>query len=600
MLIKVLSNRWFGFLVGKKFLPLLGAIIASLGVSAYLGYLFPQLIAELFDAYAQKELFWQTIQTLVAIYLMEYVNRFVYSFLTTRYIQIALLDIRLYCYAQWLASHGTQRSKTANREFSQGEVLARLMNDTDSIGELISSGALNIVTDVLFVSSCLYSFMQIDQFSGLFLLGVEVVAIIALICASRSMARAYLRVRKEMGILSRIVADITQGIQENFYNEHGQFARKKIKGQFQKFLHEQLKANILDASHYSIAESLYPLFLAMAGVAFSHSPLVVGGVVAAMLDLIQRSIEPIKNISGKMSSIQRAIAGIRRIDDFIGHLQGQLQTQGGSEHRPLNFHSLKVHVDEFYYPARRTGEGAFALKNICFEGKRGELLGIVGLSGSGKSTLLKILACELLAEKGGLSICEDGDHEISFDFQDISKLHHYRSHISIVSQDSHIFTASLAFNIAMSSSHDRGVEEFWQSMQGEISYLQTWGIGPGDQITPRKLSLGQKQLVSALRACYLKRPVVLFDEISAGLDSALEMALRKVILLVQRCALTLIVAHRIETLLGAHKLLVMDGGRLVAAGSHRELIERNALYQSFVEHLPRLGDNATTLGQNAD
>ena len=600
MLIKVLSNRWFSFLVGKKFLPLLGAIIASLGASAYLGYLFPQLIAELFDAYDQKELFWQTIQTLLAIYLMEYANRFVYSFLTTRYIQIALLDIRLYCYGEWLASHGTQRSKTANREFSQGEVLARLMNDTDSIGELIGSGALNIVTDMLFVSSCLYSFIQIDQFSGLFLLGIEVVAIIALICASRSMAQAYLRVRKEMGILSRIVADITQGIQENFYNEHGQFAHKKIKGQFQKFLREQLKANTFDASHYSIAESLYPLFLAMAGVAFSHSPLVVGGVVAAMLDLIQRSIEPIKNISGKMSSIQRAIAGIRRIDDFIDHLQGQLQTQGGSEPWPLNFHSLKVHVDEFYYPVRSTGEGAFALKNICFEGKRGELLGIVGLSGSGKSTLLKILACDLLAEKGGLSICGDGDHEVSFDFQDISKLHHYRSHISIVSQDSHIFTASLAFNIAMSSSHDREVEEFWQSMQSKISYLQTWGIGPRDQIAPRKLSLGQKQLVSALRACYLKRPVVLFDEISAGLDSALEMALRKVILLVQRYALTLIVAHRIETLLGAHKLLVMDGGRLVAAGSHQELIERNALYQNFVEHLPRLGDDSITLGQNAD
>ena len=97
--------------------------------------------------------------------------------------------------------------------------------------------------------------------------------------------------------------------------------------------------------------------------------------------------------------------------------------------------------------------------------------------------------------------------------------------------------------------------------------------------------MGQKQLVSALRACFLKRPVVLFDEISSGLDSSLEMALRQLVLLVQKQALTIIVAHRIETLIFAQKILVMDGGKLVASGEHADLILKNDRYREFVAHL---------------
>ncbi|MGZ3809985.1 MAG: hypothetical protein ACXVCE_18015, partial [Bacteriovorax sp.] len=116
-------------------------------------------------------------------------------------------------------------------------------------------------------------------------------------------------------------------------------------------------------------------------------------------------------------------------------------------------------------------------------------------------------------------------------------------------------------------------------------YLKTWGLGPNDMVVPSKLSLGQRQLLAGVRACYIKKNIVFFDEISSALDSELEFALRKLVLLIQQFSLTIIVAHRVETIMGAHKILVMDNGRVIASGTHDMLITSSKVYQDFIHEL---------------
>ena len=99
------------------------------------------------------------------------------------------------------------------------------------------------------------------------------------------------------------------------------------------------------------------------------------------------------------------------------------------------------------------------------------------------------------------------------------------------------------------------------------------------------LSLGQRQLLAGVRACYLKKNVVFFDEISSALDSELELALRECILLIQEVSLTIIVAHRVETIVNAHKILVMEKGRLLHSGKHHELLKESNVYQEFIRQL---------------
>ena len=119
---------------------------------------------------------------------------------------------------------------------------------------------------------------------------------------SRSMARTFLRGEKRGGhSIPYGGRRNLRGWRENYYNDNGQFAQKKTKRQFKNFLREQLRANLLEAGHYfSLAESLYPIFLALVGVIFTYSPPDLRrGIIAAIIDLVQRSIDPIKDVTGR-------------------------------------------------------------------------------------------------------------------------------------------------------------------------------------------------------------------------------------------------------------------------------------------------------------
>ena len=100
--------------------------------------------------------------------------------------------------------------------------------------------------------------------------------------------------------------------------------------------------------------------------------------------------------------------------------------------------------------------------------------------------------------------------------------------------------------------------------------------------------MGQKQLISALRSCYLSRPIVLLDEISSALDATLELSLRILTKVIQSHSLLIVVAHRIETIIEADEILVMDKGQIVARGQHSKLESSSKVYQDFVSHLGRV------------
>lgn len=578
--MSTLKNKWLKILYVPHLWFVLPLILLFLLVSAYLGQLLPKMMASLAESYAVKELFLADLKVLFFIFIGEYFNRVCYQLSINKYVQYTLLNTRKYCYENWLLSFEAQKSSKKSDEYPLGEILSRIMNDTESIRELVTSGAFGILIDLVFISSCLISFFTLDEFVGLHLIGLEVFVVVALVWASKYMAQAFLRVRKQTGILSRSVANVTGGLKQSYFFVNDNYGQKKINEKFGAFLQEQLKANVYDSAYYSFAESLYPIFLACIGLVFTYAPAVNAAIIIAIIDLIQRSIGPIKDITGKLSNIQRAASGFKRLDEFTYYLQQGHQSSRERVHENHDIQKMHVCIDEFSYG----NDDDFKLTNIDFTGEKGELIGIVGMSGCGKSTLFKILSCELLASRGQITL-KGSDSDIIYNFEKIDSLQQYREQVSLVSQDSHVFTETIRFNITMSVDDEEGFDEFWSYVQQQIPYLRKWGKMPSDIISPKDMSLGQKQLISALRSCYLKKPIVLFDEISSALDSDLELALRKLVLLVQKHSLTIIVAHRLETIKAADKIIVMEDGRIIAKGNHDQLISGNALYQEFLSHL---------------
>ena len=226
------------------------------------------------------------------------------------------------------------------------------------------------------------------------------------------------------------------------------------------------------------------------------------------------------------------------------------------------------------------GDG-FALKNISFSAKLGELVGIIGRSGCGKSTLLNILAANIVPDKARVRLLFADDRKLD----SLEGIDDYRARVGLVSQESHIFSESLAFNISLQRKPPRDFDDFWADLVEKIPYLAHWGISPGTVLDRKSVSLGQRQLLAAIRAFYLRKAVVLFDEIASGLDSDLEEALRSAALLTRQKSITFIVAHRLETILGADRIWLMRKGEIISTGSHYQLYRKSSIYRDFILQL---------------
>ncbi len=562
------KSRWWTYLWLRSEVLLIAFILVNLVVSAVTGYYTPRFISAFYESLGDAESFNHHLKLLLGLFLVEYLNRFFFQLGSHRYIQLLLSEVRRTSFSLWLKAP-FKRKSGRHDEYPLGEVLARLMNDTDAVREIVSSGSFGIFIDVIFISSCLLSFLQLNSTTGLALFLAEVLACVLLIKGSRVMANIFMEVRRVTGMMARVVTDLTSGLKELYFSPNDRYASKRGEKVFEEFLDKQLHANIWDAGYYSAAESLYPILVALVMVIVPYSEIVEVAILAALIDLIQRSITPIKDIASKISVIQRARTGIERIhqfnESFDQHKAERL------DYKALEVEAVSLRLKRFQY------DQGFSLEDITFDLRKGQILGILGESGCGKSTLLKLLSGQYHGFEGEVLI--DGQR---IDAGDEAQLRQFSSYVSLISQDSHVFTESLRFNVTLGA--EEGFEDFWVLARRAIPYLDRWDLKPEQRVVSKELSMGQKQLISGLRALFLKKPIILMDEISSGLDSELEAALRDLIRFFQSRSITIIVTHRLETILKSDELILLEQGRVEARGPHQAL-RSGVKYQEFLKHL---------------
>ncbi len=584
--MSISKNKWYNYFLfpgAKKYLI---AVIICLIISSFLGMKMPEFISDLSANFSDKSAFNKSLELLAYLFIGIYFNRLCYQLILNKYVTDLIQSVRSVCFENWLRKYEIQNGSEVKDEFPVGEIIARVMSDTQSLRELMTSGAFGILIDAFFVVSCLVSFIKVSTSAGIILSIAEIIAAILLVWGSKYMRIVFHRVRAARAGVSKVSANVVGGLTDAYYMVHENYASKKGKHAFDDFLHKQLHSNVWDASYYSIAESLYPILLSLVVFTYPYTGIAQAATILVVVDLIQRSIDPIKQIAGKIANIQRAATGIERIISFNNYLLEGHRSELDKKKDDFIFKHLEVNIEHFQYPKIKeedTNSIPFEIGNVSFSGHKGQLIGLVGMSGCGKSTVLKILSGSIIPQKGNIKLVgQNKSHSFPGSSSEIIG---YREHVGIVSQDSHIFSETLRFNITMTKTHQDGFDDFWSWILEQIPYLKKWDIDLEDKVTPSSLSLGQCQLVSAIRSCYLKKPMVLFDEISSALDSDLEEALRKVILLIQKSSLTIIVAHRIETIIGADLLLVMDNGRVEGSGKHDDLIQTNHVYKQFIQEL---------------
>tara|TARA_B110000027_G_scaffold60954_2_gene65576 strand:+ start:1313 stop:3142 length:1830 start_codon:yes stop_codon:yes gene_type:complete len=293
-------------------------------------------------------------------------------------------------------------------------------------------------------------------------------------------------------------------------------------------------------------------------------------VFIGYLILFSQLISPFKSISKAIYDSSQGIAALERIEKIT--LQNQLIKNNPINQEPVIFsNEISFNNVSFKYNQEQV------LDNISFKIKKGETVAIVGHSGAGKSTIADLLIRFYDVVSGEINIDNLNVKEIN-----LSQL---RNLMGVVTQDSILFNDSVVNNIAfgveidnsrvLESAKMANADEFIQNLDKKYETF----IGD----TGNKLSGGEKQRLSIARAIYKNPEILVLDEATSSLDTKSEKAVQEALNRLMKNRTSLVIAHRLSTIQNADKIIVLDSGKIVEMGNHKELVSKNSFYKKFID-----------------
>jgi ATP-binding cassette subfamily B multidrug efflux pump len=465
-----------------------------------------------------------------------------------------------------------------------GRLMTRVTTDVDVINDLFTSGVVSIFGDVFTLAGIMIVMLTINW--RLALVSFAVLPLIFLVTQwfRRNVRESYRTVR-------RLIARINAYLQEHitgmatvqlFRGEARAFA------QFERINQEHRVANVESIFYYAVFYPAVEVIGALAaaltiwygGRSVLQGSLTLGSLVAFLL-YSQRFFRPISDMSEKFNILQAAMASSERIFKLIdepvtiqnprdtGLARRSAEREGGSLNRG---HIVFDHVWFAYNPSDG-GEPDYVLRDVSFEVKPGERVGIVGATGAGKSTLINLLLRFYDVSRGRIRV--DG-----VDVREM-QLHDLRGLFSLVLQDVHLFSGTIGENIRLGA--DTITDERMRSAAAAVhadSFIARLPGGYGAPVAERgaTLSVGQKQLLSFARAMAFDPRVLVLDEATSSVDTETENLIRDALHVLMAGRTTIAIAHRLSTIQDMDKILVLHKGQLRESGTHQELLAHRGIY----------------------
>jgi subfamily B ATP-binding cassette protein MsbA len=333
---------------------------------------------------------------------------------------------------------------------------------------------------------------------------------------------------------------------------------------------QSLKLALADAASTPVIQTLLALSLA-ALVWFALSPDILSGFSAgslvAFLTAAGQLGKPIRQLSGVQSVVQRGLAAA---EDIFAQLDQEQEIDRGTYRTGRAGGDISIRNLNFAYP----GATGHALSDVSLEISAGQSVALVGRSGSGKSTLVQLLARFYPVEPG--SILLDG-----VDIQDY-ELANLREQIAMVSQQVTLFHDTVYNNIAYGSLAEAPQTSVVEAAEAAHASDFIEGLPGGFETMLGDdgggLSGGQRQRIAIARAILKDAPVLVLDEATSALDNESEYHIQSALEHVMAARTTIVIAHRLSTVERADSIVVMDAGRIIASGSHRQLLAAGGLY----------------------
>jgi subfamily B ATP-binding cassette protein MsbA len=282
-------------------------------------------------------------------------------------------------------------------------------------------------------------------------------------------------------------------------------------------------------------------------------------------------MKPVKKLSNVYGINQQALAATERIFDLLDE---PVTIEERPDALELKSFEKKIVFEGVSFKYDKED----VLRDIDLTVGRGEIVALVGPSGGGKSTLVSLIPRFYDPAKGTVRI--DGK-----DVRDLS-IKSLRDKIGLVTQETLLFNDSVKNNISYGH-EDIDEEQLVRVAKAANAhqFIQEFPDGYNTMIGERgvKVSGGQRQRIAIARAVYKNPPILIFDEATSQLDTESEKLVQEAVNNMMKGRTVIVIAHRLSTVMHADKIVVVDKGRIVDIGTHRELFSRNALYKKLYE-----------------
>ena len=525
----------------------------------------------------------------LAATVLAFVFEYVQALVTTWLGQRVMYDLRTQVFAH------LQRLDPAFYDRNPvGRLMTRITSDVETLNELFSSGLVTVFGDLFTLLFIVAVMLQLDAELALVTFSVlPFVAWAAFVFRSRIRA-AYRDIRVRLARLNAFLQERFTGIRvvQLFNREEADLERFKVLN------NDYLGAHLRSITYYALFFPIIQLLTAVAlaliiwygGGAMVQGAVTIG-VLAAFLDYARRFYRPIQDLSDKYNLLQGAMASSERIFRLLDHEPAiqdpprpalfPIAAPGGISFENVWFAYGGGDADD--------SESDWVLRDVSFTVAPGEKLAIVGHTGAGKTTLINLLMRFYDPQRGRILV--DGVPVGRFRVQDL------RARIGLVLQDIFLFSQSVAYNVRLGSAciDDTEVAAALEAV-GAAPFVERLPHGAGQELGERgsSLSVGERQLLSFARALAFDPDILVLDEATSSVDSEIEARIEEATDRLMRGRTSLVVAHRLSTVQGADRILVMHHGRLAEEGSHEELLEADGLYRRLHElQFARRGDDET-------
>ena len=473
-----------------------------------------------------------------------------------------------------------------------GKLITRMTSDVDALGEVFSSGAIGIISD-LFSMLTITVAMFLYKWELALLLMVMLIPITALIIYFQQQFRqANSKAREELSGLNSMLQEniVGIGVVQLFRREHfnadlfQKVNRRYIKAVDRTILYDSAVSATLEwISLVAIAG-----VLAVGGWLLLRQNLTFG-VLSTFILYAQKLFDPLRQFAEKFTAIQAGFTAIERVSDVmtepieirdrdIPHSRDDSSSASPTLDHLVASPSGEIRFEHVWF-AYKNAE--YVIKDVNFTIYPGEKVALVGPTGAGKSSIIRLLS--RLYEPSQGRILLDG-----VDIRDRPQAE-LRQHMAVILQDGFIFAGDVKSNITLGETYSMAAIEAAAANTNVATLIEQLPQGYDTLLRERgtNLSGGQKQLLAFARAAIRNPKLLILDEATASLDVGTEASIQEALerLLVGRTAV--IIAHRLSTIRNVDRILVLKRGELVESGSHEELLSQGGLYASLY-HLQML------------